>query len=83
MQIPMNYKPMRQEQKIKILEALTSGYISKVEAKTLLSSQREIFLFKSILHPNGQRDELGDHSLIPLLERAGIEFIHIHRKIIQ
>lgn len=74
---------MTKERKIKILEALTSGYISKVEAKTLLSSQREIYLFKSIHHPNGQSEKLGNHSLIPLLERAGIEFIHIHRKIIQ
>jgi hypothetical protein len=75
---------MNKKAKTAILNAFLEKVISKKEAKTLLQCEEKDILFKSVIYPDGtSKDEgPGDPSLIPLLEKAKIDYIRIKRKII-
>ncbi|UJP65536.1 hypothetical protein [Mongoliitalea daihaiensis] len=75
---------MNRDDKKAVLKAFSHGHISRDEAKTLINSDLDNPLFKNQIWPNGQIESLGDvdHALIPLLDKAGIEYIQINRIII-
>jgi hypothetical protein len=74
---------MNKESKKAILIAISQGHISKVEAKKLLCLNTDKLIFRTTVYPDGRilNDGPCNPSLLPLLQKVGIDFIHIKRKI--
>lgn len=76
---------MNRDDKRAIFITLANGLISRDEAKKVLKSDPRDRIFKNLIYPDGRIESLsgGDHSLKPILEKSGIDFIQINRILIQ
>ena len=70
---------MNKEAKKAVLKSFCKGLISKEEVKILINWKMDNLLFKTLIYPNGESENLGpgNHLFLPLLEKLEIEFIHI------